>query len=62
MSYQDADGFMCCQCFEYTPRQQATFDLYWGEEWTLVDVCPKCRMAETYWMIRKLASYGDSNS
>lgn len=56
--YIGPDKFMCCQCFGGFPLEEATFDLYNDEpHWLLVDVCKRCRMHETYWMIRKHASY-----
>lgn len=57
MNYQDSEGFMCCLCFSFTPRLEATFDDYPTRP-TLVNVCFNCRMGETYWAIRKGASYG----
>lgn len=57
MSWRGILEFMCCQCFEGTPNEHATFDV---DTMTLVDVCPGCRMMETYWMIRKFASYDDN--
>lgn len=55
MIYHDANFFWCCQCFEIISNDYASFDV---DSMVRVDVCFQCRMAETYWMIRKFASYG----
>lgn len=61
MSFQDETRFMCCQCFSSTPLEYATFDTYHSDSFVLVDVCSECRMGETYWMIRKFASYDNQS-
>lgn len=55
MSYIGATEFWCCLCYEVFPHAEATWD---PDRTTRVNVCMKCRINETYWMIRKLASYG----
>ncbi len=57
MSYVGPTEFMCCQCFDGVPLEEATWDLYHSDPPVRVDVCIPCRMGETYWMIRKFASY-----
>jgi hypothetical protein len=59
MGYIDPDHFWCCQCFEIVSTDYASFDV---DKMVRVDVCFQCRMAETYWMIRKWADYGTSVS
>lgn len=62
MGYIGPDEFMCAQCFSMTPVDEATFDMYHHEEKVLVNICIPCRMAETYWMIRKNAAYPSPQS
>ncbi len=57
MSYISRTEFMCCQCFGGFPVEEATWDLYHSNPPARVDVCIQCRIGETYWMIRKNASY-----
>lgn len=58
MSYISDEEFMCCQCFSRVPVDEATFDMYSNTvKLTRVDVCMPCRMAETYWMIKKFCGY-----
>ena len=45
--------FWCCLCWDVVSVDYASFDV---DKMVKVDVCFQCRMAETYWMIRKLAS------
>lgn len=59
MSYIDPERFWCCQCFEMISTDYASFDV---DTMDRVNVCFQCRMAETYWMIRKWADYGTSVS
>lgn len=59
MHYVDSNIFWCCQCFELVSTEYATFDV---DSMALVNVCFQCRIAETYWMIRKWADYGSSVS
>jgi hypothetical protein len=54
MIYHDSNVFWCCQCFEIVSVDYASFDV---DSMVRVDVCFQCRMIETYWMIRKWASY-----
>lgn len=54
MSYQGPEEFWCCQCYGVFPNAEAT----WDTTGTIrVDVCAQCRIKETYWLIRKCASY-----
>lgn len=48
MGWHGPDSFMCCLCFNEHPNDQATFD----PDGTLVDMCPQCRITETYSAIR----------
>lgn len=57
MSYISPTEFMCALCFGGFPLEEATWDMHHSDPPVRVNVCMQCRIGETYWMIKKFASY-----